>query len=158
MGDWAGYGIGGLSVGEPKPAMYAALAVTDASLPRDRVRYLMGVGFPEDLLEAIRLGVDLFDCVAPTRMGRNGTAFTSSGRLNVRRAELRSDGGATLSCDTCRAPYPVLDGIPSFIAPPPAGRRHGSFLRAVGGRLGLRRFRHGDPRRRGRRPLSAHRP
>ena len=100
MGDWAGYGIGGLSVGEPKPAMYAALAVTDASLPRDRVRYLMGVGFPEDLLEAIRLGVDLFDCVAPTRMGRNGTAFTSSGRLNVRRAELRSDGEPLdTSCD-----------------------------------------------------------
>jgi queuine tRNA-ribosyltransferase len=103
-GDWVGYGIGGLSVGEPKPAMYATLAVTDDALPRDRVRYLMGVGFPEDLLAAIRLGVDLFDCVAPTRMGRNGTAFTSGGRVNVRRAEFRSDPApldASCDCPLC---------------------------------------------------------
>ncbi|MEJ7761145.1 MAG: tRNA guanosine(34) transglycosylase Tgt, partial [Gemmatimonadaceae bacterium] len=67
-GDWTGFGIGGLSVGEEKPAMYEMLDITDAELARDRPRYLMGVGFPEDLIEGIRRGVDLFDCVAPTRM------------------------------------------------------------------------------------------
>jgi queuine tRNA-ribosyltransferase len=104
MADWAGFGIGGLSVGEPKPEMYAMIEVSDEALPRDRPRYLMGVGFPEDLVEAVGRGVDLFDCVAPTRMGRNGTAFTAEGRLNVRRAELRADPGSldgTCGCSTC---------------------------------------------------------
>jgi queuine tRNA-ribosyltransferase len=91
MHDWVGYAIGGLSVGEAKPDMYAMLETTHEALPQDRPRYLMGVGFPEDLIEGVARGVDLFDCVAPTRMGRNGTAFTSTGRLNVRRAELRAD-------------------------------------------------------------------
>jgi len=91
MGDWVGIGIGGLSVGEPKPEMYETLEASNEALPADRPRYLMGVGFPDDLVEGVRRGVDLFDCVAPTRMGRNGTAFTSDGRLNVRRAELRAD-------------------------------------------------------------------
>ena len=105
MHDWAGYGIGGLSVGEAKPDMYVMLDVVDEALPRDRPRYLMGVGFPEDLIEGVRRGVDLFDCVAPTRMGRNGTAFTSEGKLNVRRAELRTDPrplDARCDCSTCR--------------------------------------------------------
>jgi queuine tRNA-ribosyltransferase len=104
MGDWAGVGIGGLSVGEPKPAMYETLDVCNEALPADRPRYLMGVGFPDDLVEGVRRGVDLFDCVAPTRMGRNGTAFTSEGRLNVRRAELRADPAPldrSCSCTTC---------------------------------------------------------
>jgi queuine tRNA-ribosyltransferase len=104
MGDWLGFGIGGLSVGEPKPAMYETLDVCDKALPADRPRYLMGVGFPDDLVEGVRRGVDLFDCVAPTRMGRNGTAFTSDGRLNVRRAELRSDPAPldrNCRCSTC---------------------------------------------------------
>ena len=61
------------------------------ALPHDRPRYLMGVGFPEDLVEGVRRGVDLFDCVAPTRMGRNGAAFTRDGRLNIKRAEFRTD-------------------------------------------------------------------
>ena len=103
-GDWLGYGIGGLSVGESKPDMYAMLDVVHEELPQDRPRYLMGVGFPEDLVESVRRGVDLFDCVAPTRMGRNGTAFTSDGRVNVRRAELRADPGPldeTCECTTC---------------------------------------------------------
>jgi queuine tRNA-ribosyltransferase len=103
-GDWLGYGIGGLSVGESKPDMYAMLDVVDEELPADRPRYLMGVGFPEDLVEGVRRGVDLFDCVAPTRMGRNGTAFTSDGRVNVRRSELRNDPrplDATCECSTC---------------------------------------------------------
>ena len=76
MHDWSGFGIGGLSVGEEKPAMYEMLDVVNESLPRDRPRYLMGVGFPDDVVEGIRRGVDLFDCVAPTRMGRNGAAFS----------------------------------------------------------------------------------
>jgi queuine tRNA-ribosyltransferase len=91
LGDWKGYGIGGLSVGEAKPDMYRILEDIDADLPPDRPRYLMGVGFPEDLVEAVRRGVDLFDCVAPTRMGRNGAAFTVEGRLNIKRAEFRAD-------------------------------------------------------------------
>ena len=91
IGDWKGYGIGGLSVGEAKPEMYEILEVMHVTLPQDRPRYLMGVGFPEDLIEGVRRGVDLFDCVAPTRMGRNGAAFTSEGRLNIKRSELRTD-------------------------------------------------------------------
>ena len=91
MGDWHGYGIGGLSVGEAKRDMYRILEDVHEALPHDRPRYLMGVGFPEDLVEGVRRGVDLFDCVAPTRMGRNGAAFTRDGRLNIKRAEFRAD-------------------------------------------------------------------
>ena len=104
MGEWVGFGIGGLSVGEPKPAMYEILELCNDALPADRPRYLMGVGFPDDLVEGVARGVDLFDCVAPTRMGRNGTAFTSEGRLNVRRAELRADPAPldrNCRCTTC---------------------------------------------------------
>jgi queuine tRNA-ribosyltransferase len=88
---WAGFGIGGLSVGEAKPAMYEMLEIVDDALDAKRPRYLMGVGFPDDLVEGIRRGVDLFDCVAPTRMGRNGAVFTADGRLNIKRAEFRND-------------------------------------------------------------------
>ena len=105
VGDWIGFGIGGLSVGEAKPDMYAMLETMDESLPRDRPRYLMGVGFPEDLIEGVRRGVDLFDCVAPTRMGRNGAAFTSNGRVNVKRAEFRADPrplDERCGCPLCR--------------------------------------------------------
>ena len=91
MHDWCGFGIGGLSVGEEKPAMYEILDLMAETLPQNRPRYLMGVGFPEDVIEGIRRGVDLFDCVAPTRMGRNGAVFTSEGRLNIKRAEYRND-------------------------------------------------------------------
>jgi queuine tRNA-ribosyltransferase len=91
MGDFEGYAVGGLSVGEQKPDMYAMLEIVDPELPRDRPRYLMGVGFPEDLIHGVARGMDLFDCVAPTRMGRNGTAFSSEGRINIKRADLRSD-------------------------------------------------------------------
>ena len=91
MGDWHGYGIGGLSVGEAKLDMYRILEEVHDALPHDRPRYLMGVGFPEDLVEGVRRGVDLFDCVAPTRMGRNGAVFTRDGRLNIKRAEFRAD-------------------------------------------------------------------
>jgi queuine tRNA-ribosyltransferase len=91
MGDWRGFGIGGLSVGEAKTDMYRILEDVHEVLPADRPRYLMGVGFPEDLVEGVRRGVDLFDCVAPTRMGRNGTVFTRDGRANIKRAEYRAD-------------------------------------------------------------------
>jgi queuine tRNA-ribosyltransferase len=91
MHDWPGFGIGGLSVGEAKDAMYEMLEVVDDALPKTHPRYLMGVGFPEDLIEGIRRGVDLFDCVAPTRMGRNGAVFTRDGRLNIKRTEFRTD-------------------------------------------------------------------
>jgi queuine tRNA-ribosyltransferase len=104
-GDWIGYGVGGLSVGESKPDMYRILEVVDAELPDNRPRYLMGVGFPEDLVEGVLRGVDLYDCVAPTRMGRNGAAFTRDGRLNVKRAEFRTDKrplDEECDCGACR--------------------------------------------------------
>jgi queuine tRNA-ribosyltransferase len=104
MGDWKGFGIGGLSVGETKPEMYRILEAVHDVLPADRPRYLMGVGFPEDLIEGVRRGVDLFDCVAPTRMGRNGTVFTADGRLNIKRAECRADRrplDETCDCAAC---------------------------------------------------------
>jgi queuine tRNA-ribosyltransferase len=104
-GEWKGFGIGGLSVGEAKPDMYRILEVVDGVLPSDRPRYLMGVGFPEDLVEGVRRGVDLFDCVAPTRMGRNGAAFTTDGRLNIKRAEHRTDArplDEDCDCAACR--------------------------------------------------------
>ena len=103
MRDWTGYGIGGLSVGESKADTYRILDATDAALPADRPRYLMGVGFPEDLVESVRRGVDMFDCVAPTRMGRNGAAFTSEGRVNIKRAEFRTDQRALDEGCTCAA-------------------------------------------------------
>ena len=91
MNDWPGFGIGGLSVGEEKGAMYQMIEVVDDALPKTHPRYLMGVGFPEDVIEAVARGVDLFDCVAPTRMGRNGAVFTRDGRLNIKKAEYRLD-------------------------------------------------------------------
>lgn len=103
--DWQGYGIGGLSVGESKSDMYRILERVDEALPTDRPRYLMGVGFPEDLVEGVRRGVDLFDCVAPTRMGRNGAAFTSQGRMNIKNAEYRLDQmplDPSCDCGACR--------------------------------------------------------
>jgi queuine tRNA-ribosyltransferase len=91
IGEWEGIAIGGLSVGESKADTYATIEVCDAVLPRELPRYLMGVGFPDDLVESVRRGVDLFDCVAPTRMGRDGTAFTPNGKVQVRRSSFRTD-------------------------------------------------------------------
>jgi len=104
-GAWHGIAIGGLSVGEGKPAMYEMLDVCHAALPHDRPRYLMGVGYPEDLIEGVARGVDLFDCVAPTRMGRNGAALTSTGRINLKNAAHRLDERPIeedCGCRTCR--------------------------------------------------------
>ena len=86
-----GYAIGGVSVGEPPELRRAITASTAALLPVQRPRYLMGVGFPVDVLNAVGGGIDLFDCVAPTRMGRNGTAFTGGGRLRIRNGCFRAD-------------------------------------------------------------------
>jgi queuine tRNA-ribosyltransferase len=103
-GDWKGIAIGGLSVGEAKPDMYAMLDVVDPELPRDKPRYLMGVGFPDDLVEAVSRGVDVFDCVVPTRMGRHGTAFTPDGTVQIKRADHRFDTRPIVvdcDCHTC---------------------------------------------------------
>ncbi len=88
-----GYAIGGLSVGEPREATAQLVEQTCAGLPADHPRYLMGVGAPPDLLDAVALGVDLFDCVLPTRVARTGTIFTRRGRVNVRNAAFREDAG-----------------------------------------------------------------
>jgi len=90
-GNWRGIAIGGLSVGESKADMYAMLEVCEAVIPRSLPRYLMGVGFPDDLVEGVRRGIDLFDCVAPTRMGRDGTAFTPDGKVQIRKGSHRTD-------------------------------------------------------------------
>src|SRR5690606_1541828 len=103
---WEGIGIGGLSVGEPKPAMYEMLDVLEPEMPKNLPRYLMGVGYPDDLLEGIRRGVDLFDCVAPTRNGRNGTAWIEDeGQVNIKAGRFRLDRGPldpACDCYTCR--------------------------------------------------------
>jgi len=86
-----GNAIGGLSVGEPAEVMYEMIAVVNEILPKDKPRYLMGVGTPENILEAIALGVDMFDCVMPTRNGRNGMIFTSEGIINIRNQKWKND-------------------------------------------------------------------
>lgn len=92
MGDWTGLAIGGLSVGEAKDDMWRTVALLDQELPQDRPRYLMGVGYPDDLLNAVALGVDLFDCVAPTRNARHGTAWTrEEGQVNLKHARFKTD-------------------------------------------------------------------
>ena len=100
-----GYAIGGLSVGEPIDLMYDVVAETSRRLPPDQPRYLMGVGTPEDLVECVDRGVDMFDCVLPTRNARNGQLFTSQGRLNIRNAHYAEDDGPPdpeCRCYTCR--------------------------------------------------------
>jgi queuine tRNA-ribosyltransferase len=105
-GDWTGIAIGGLSVGEPKPKMYAMLEALEPALPRRLPRYLMGVGYPDDLVEAIRRGIDMFDCVAPTRNGRNGTAWVhDGGQVNTKASRFRLDQrplDPACDCFTCR--------------------------------------------------------
>ena len=90
-GDWHGVGIGGLSVGETKAAMYATIEACEPEIPRSVPRYLMGVGFPDDLVEAVGRGIDMFDCIAPTRLGHDGTAFTRDGKLQILKSSLRMD-------------------------------------------------------------------
>ncbi len=100
-----GYAIGGLSVGEPIDVMYSVVGATAAWLPPDRPRYLMGAGTPEDLLECVARGIDMFDCVLPTRNARNGQLFTSQGRINIKNARYAEDDGPLdpeCGCYTCR--------------------------------------------------------
>ncbi len=102
--DFPGYAIGGLSVGEPKPIMYDVLENTVPLLPKHKPRYLMGVGSPDALLDGSIRGIDMFDCVLPTRIARNGTVMTSSGRVVVKNAQYQRDYGpldANCSCYTC---------------------------------------------------------
>lgn len=102
--DAPGYSIGGLSVGESKDDMWAMTEVVNAELPVDRPRYLMGVGSPEDLVRAVSRGVDMFDCVLPTRLGRTGGLFTDDGRVSIRNGRYREESGPVDSdcdCTTC---------------------------------------------------------
>jgi len=103
--DTPGIAIGGLSVGESKTEMYATLDLIQPLLPEDKPRYLMGVGTPEDLLEGVRRGVDIFDCVLPTRLARHNAAFSPEGRLNLMNASFAHDRrpiDAACTCYTCR--------------------------------------------------------
>src|SRR5258706_4013990 len=100
-----GYAIGGLSVGEEKPVMLEVIEAIAPLLPAEKPRYLMGVGTPEDLIEAVARGMDMFDCVLPTRNGRNGQAFTSLGRLNIKNARYADDQRPVYeqcNCSVCR--------------------------------------------------------
>jgi queuine tRNA-ribosyltransferase len=100
-----GFALGGLSVGEPAPLMYEVLDSVAGELPAARPRYLMGVGTPEDLLHAIAAGIDMFDCVLPTRNARNGQLFTSRGKVTIRHARHRTDTSPLdpdCTCETCR--------------------------------------------------------
>ncbi|MBL8616713.1 MAG: tRNA guanosine(34) transglycosylase Tgt [Deltaproteobacteria bacterium] len=103
--DLDGYAIGGLSVGEPTDELLGMVEVVAPRLPAHKVRYLMGVGYPIDLVEAVRRGVDLFDCVLPTRNARNGQVFTSLGRMSIKHARFKDDPAPLdpgCSCYTCR--------------------------------------------------------
>jgi queuine tRNA-ribosyltransferase len=99
-----GFGVGGLSLGEPKAVTYRLLSLQTAILPRERPRYLMGVGTPADLVEAIARGIDMFDCVLPTRIARNGSILTRGGRINLRNRRFIDDAGPldeSCDCYTC---------------------------------------------------------
>jgi queuine tRNA-ribosyltransferase len=103
--DFAGYAIGGLSVGEPKAMMFEMLDASLAQLPAAKPRYLMGVGAPHDLVRSIDAGVDMFDCVLPTRNARNGLAFTAEGAVKIKHAQYADDPAplsASCECSTCR--------------------------------------------------------
>jgi queuine tRNA-ribosyltransferase len=103
--DFDGTAIGGAAVGEPKEQMFDTIRATAPQLPRDKPRYLMGVGTPEDLIEAVASGLDMFDCVMPTRNARNGSLFTSTGKVAIKNAKYAADGGPLdpdCACLTCR--------------------------------------------------------
>jgi queuine tRNA-ribosyltransferase len=103
--DFEGFAIGGVSVGEPKNLRYNIVHLVADLLPSDSPRYLMGVGLPEDIIEAAELGIDMFDCVVPTRYGRNGTAFTSQGKITIRNSPYIEDFNPLdneCSCYACK--------------------------------------------------------
>ena len=100
-----GYAIGGLSVGEPPSVMLEVAGLSASKLPREKIRYLMGVGTPTDLVQAVALGIDLFDCVIPTRSGRFGRLFTAAGPINIRNQQFRADSQPIepgCDCYSCR--------------------------------------------------------
>ena len=101
--DFAGYAVGGLAVGEPQEVMLETLGLTTPRLPADKPRYLMGVGTPLDLIEAVARGIDMFDCVMPTRSGRHGQAFTWAGKVNLRNAVHAEDGSPLDAASNCPA-------------------------------------------------------
>src|SRR5436190_13860140 len=122
--DLPGYAIGGVSVGEPKELMRRIVAHTPHRLPADKPRYLMGVGTPEDLVEGVAAGVDMFDCVMPTRNARNGHLFTRFGDLRIRNARYKQDEAPidpTCGCAACgrfsRAYLHHLDRCGEMLAP-----------------------------------------
>jgi queuine tRNA-ribosyltransferase len=100
--DFPGYAVGGVSVGEPEPEMLKQVAATTPFLPADKPRYTMGLGTPPQILKMIALGVDMFDCVLPTRVARHGLAFTPDGPINLRNEKFRAD------------PAPVVDGMDNY--------------------------------------------
>lgn len=103
--DFDGYAVGGVSVGEPEPEMMSAIEWSEPHLPENKPRYAMGLGTPPQLLELIARGMDIFDCVLPTRLARNGTAFTAAGTMNFKNAEFASQTGPLeegCGCETCR--------------------------------------------------------
>jgi queuine tRNA-ribosyltransferase len=102
--NFPGYAVGGVSVGEPEPEMLKQVGATTPYLPADRPRYAMGLGTPPQLLKMIALGVDMFDCVMPTRVARNGLAFTPDGPMNVRNERFRTD------------PRPLVEGLDNYTA------------------------------------------
>jgi queuine tRNA-ribosyltransferase len=102
--DFPGYAIGGLAVGEPSAMMYETIAAAEPYLPREKPRYLMGVGTPEDLIECVAQGVDMFDCVMPTRHARNGWLFTSDGHIAIKQAQYKEDArpiDESCGCEVC---------------------------------------------------------
>jgi queuine tRNA-ribosyltransferase len=101
--DLKGYAIGGLAVGEPQDVMLAMIETVEPHLPAEKPRYLMGVGTPDDIVEAVRRGVDMFDCVMPTRAGRHGMAYTRNGRLNLKNAKFAEDLAPLDSASKCEA-------------------------------------------------------
>ena len=88
-----GYAVGGVSVGEPEPEMMHAIEITEPYLPKNKARYAMGLGTPAQLVELVARGIDMFDCVLPTRVARNGTAYTSKGTINLRASHKKEDFG-----------------------------------------------------------------
>lgn len=122
--DFPGYAIGGFSVGEPKDKMYPALSETTRQLPVNKPRYLMGVGTPEELVVGVALGIDMFDCVQPTRLGRHGSFWTPEGRTNIKNAPFRED------------PRPLVEGCDCFTCTEGFDRRYLHHLHRVGEILG----------------------
>ena len=149
--DLPGYAIGGVSVGEPKDEMRRIVAYTPHRLPAAKPRYLMGVGTPEDLVEGVGAGVDLFDCVMPTRNARNGHLFTRFGDLRIRNARYKSDEqplDPSCACPTCarfsRAYLHHLDRCGEMLAPMLASIHNLHFyvnlMREIRGAIEARRF------------------